>query len=191
MDHTDTQLPIAAIVHDSAEAADEQLYPVIQYLQEQGLIVLGVVQAPEEVSFAYRSKMGIMDLKNGAYTSISQDLGEHNTSCCLDSAAVSAASIILKQARNESPDLLVVNRFGKLEAEGEGFADEMLEIMSEGLPMITVVATRFLPEWREFSGGLAKELPADSDQIKAWCLSTQPSSRWFFHSYSPSNNKKE
>ena len=48
-------LPIGAIVHESAEAADEQLQPFIQYLQEQGKVVLGVVQAPEEVSFAYRS----------------------------------------------------------------------------------------------------------------------------------------
>lgn len=175
MDYSENQLAIAAIVHESAEAADEQLQPFIQYLQEQGQTVLGVVQAPEEVSFAYRSKMGIINLSNGEFTSIAQDLGAHNTSCCLDSEAVSNASIILKQAREQNPNLIVVNRFGKLEAEGEGFADEMLEIMSLGIPIITVVATRFLEPWREFTGGLGHEIPADLAAIKAWFTSNADS----------------
>lgn len=174
MTHNEKPLPIGAIVHESAEAADEQLQPFIQYLQEQGKVVLGVVQAPEEVSFAYRSKMGIINLNNGEFTSIAQDLGEHNTSCCLDSEAVSNASHILKHAREQKPDLIVVNRFGKLEAEGEGFADEMLEIMSLGLPMLTVVATRFLEPWREFTGGLATEIPPNLANIKTWYSQQQP-----------------
>lgn len=173
MTHNEKPLAIGAIVHESAEAADEQLQPFIQYLQEQGKIVLGVVQAPEEVSFAYRSKMGIINLNNGEFTSIAQDLGEHNTSCCLDSEAVSNASHILKHAREQKPDLIVVNRFGKLEAEGEGFADEMLEIMSLGLPMITVVATRFLDPWREFTGGLATEINPSLNDIKSWYTQQQ------------------
>lgn len=173
MDHIHKPLPIGAIVHQSAEAADVPLQAFIQYLQEQGKLVLGVVQAPEEVSFAFRSKMGITNLSNGEFISIAQDLGEHNTSCCLDSEAVSNASIILQQARNQNPDLIVVNRFGKLEAEGEGFADEMLEIMSLGLPMITVVATRFLEPWQTFSGGLATEIPADLNELKLWFSETE------------------
>ena len=177
MDHIDNHLPIAAIVHQSAEAADEPLQAFIQYAQEQGQVVLGVVQAPEEVSYAYRSKMGIIDLSNGHYTSISQDLGAHNTSCCLDSEAVSNASVILQKARTQNPDLLIVNRFGKLEAEGEGFADEMLEIMSLGIPMITVVATRFLDAWRAFSGGLGTELAADLAQIQDWYALQQPNNQ--------------
>lgn len=168
MDHIDNHLPIGAIVHESADAADEHLQAFIQYAQEQGKVVLGVTQAPEEVSFAYRSKMGIINLTNGEYISIAQNLGEHNTSCCLDSEAISNASVILQKARTQNPDLIIVNRFGKLEAEGEGFADEMLEIMSQGHPMLTVVATRFLDAWREFSGGLATELEADLNHIQHW-----------------------
>lgn len=174
MNSTEPHLPIGAIIHDSAEIADQTLQPFIQYLQEQGQLVLGVVQAPEEVSFAYRTQMGIINLSNGEFTSIAQDLGEHNTSCCLDSEAVSNASLILKKARELNPDLIVVNRFGKLEAEGEGFADEMLEIMSLGMPMLTVVSTRFLEPWREFTGGLAKEITTDLDQVKDWYANIKP-----------------
>lgn len=173
MDSIHKPLPIGAIVHQRAEAADEPLQAFIQYLQEQSKLVLGVVQAPEEVSFAFNSKMGITNLSNGEYISIAQDLGQHNTSCCLDSEAVSNASIILQQARDQNPDLIVVNRFGKLEAEGEGFADEMLEIMSQGLPMITVVSHQFLEAWQSFSGGLATELTPDLDALKQWFTQTE------------------
>lgn len=168
MDHFESLLPIGAIVHQNADAADAHLAAFIQSLQEQGKRVLGVIQAPEEVSYAYGSQMGIINLDNGAYTSIAQKLGKHNTSCCLDSAAVSQACTILQHARAQNPDLIVVNRFGKLEAEGEGFASEMLEIMSLGLPMITVVADRFLDEWRVFSGGLAQEIPAQLSAMQSW-----------------------
>lgn len=174
MAHSENPLPIGAIVHESAEAADEQLQPFIQYLQEEGKVVLGVVQAPEEVSFAYRTQMGIINLNNGEFISIAQDLGKDNTSCCLDSEAVSNASHILKHAREQAPDLIVVNRFGKLEAEGEGFADEMLEIMSLGLPMLTIVATRFLEPWREFSGGLSTEIKPNLSDIKTWYAQLNP-----------------
>lgn len=172
MTDIDNHLPIGAIVHENATLPDEQLQAFVQYLQEQGKQVLGVVQAPDEVSFAYRSKMGIINLANGHYTSISQDLGEHNTSCCLDSEAVSNASQILKEARALKPDLIIVNRFGKLEAEGEGFADEMLEIMSESIPMLTVVTPQFLESWRAFSGDLGSELFPDLDELKQWFQQT-------------------
>jgi len=168
MESTTPALAIAALVHESAEYADEFLYAFIQDLQAQDKNILGVIQAHPEVSFAYGSQMGIVDLSTGAYLSIAQDLGKHNTSCCLDAEAVSNASTILQAARMQSPDLLIVNRFGKLEAEGDGFADEMLEIMSEGTPMLTVVAERFLPQWREFTGGLATEIAPDSAALHQW-----------------------
>lgn len=177
MELTNRPLPIAAIVHESAEYADEILYPFIQELQSQEKNILGVVQAHPEVSYAYGSQMGIIDLSSGAYLSIAQDLGKHNTSCCLDAEAVSNASTILQAARMQNPDLLIVNRFGKLEAEGTGFADEMLEIMSEGTaPMLTVVAERFLPMWREFTGGLATELEATPTALQHWFEQLPPKS---------------
>lgn len=168
MESTTPALAIAALVHESAEYADEFLYAFIQDLQAQDKNILGVIQAHPEVSYAYGSQMGIVDLSTGAYLSIAQDLGKHNTSCCLDAEAVSNASTILQAARMQNPDLLIVNRFGKLEAEGEGFADEMLEIMSEGTPMLTVVAERFLPQWREFTGGLAAEIAPDAAALHHW-----------------------
>lgn len=174
MESTNRPFPIAALVHESAEHADEFLYAFIQDLQSQNKNILGVIQAHPEVSYAYGSQMGIVDLSTGAYISIAQDLGKHNTSCCIDAEAISNSSRILQAARMQAPDLIIVNRFGKLEAEGSGFADEMLEIMSENTPLLTVVAERFLPMWREFTGGLATEILPDSAALHEWFKSISP-----------------
>ena len=168
MESTKHSLPIAALVHESAEYADEFLYTFIQDLQSQDKNILGVIQAHPEVSYAYGTQMGIIDLSSGAFISIAQDLGKHNTSCCLDAEAVSNASHILQAARMQNPDLIIINRFGKLEAEGDGFADEMLEIMTENTPMLTIVAERFLPMWREFTGELATEIQTDLAALHHW-----------------------
>lgn len=161
-------LPIAALVHQDADAADVQLQLFINYLFSQGKLVLGFIQAPETINQRHQSKMGIINLADGRYYSIAQYLGEHNSSCCLDSAAVSAASHVLTMARQQKPDLIIINRFGKLEAEGSGFADEMLEIMSSSIPLLTIVPERFLDAWRIFCGELSSELPPTLAHMKHW-----------------------
>ena len=50
----------------------------------------------------------------------------------------------------------------------------MLEIMSENTPLLTVVAERFLPMWREFTGGLATEILPDSAALHEWFKSISP-----------------
>ena len=68
----------------------------------------------------------------------------------------------------EGADLAVFNRFGALEAEGGGLAAEMLELMSRGQPVLVIVGERHLDAWRNFTGGLASELPATTDALNRW-----------------------
>lgn len=65
-------------------------------------------------------------------------------------------------------DLAIANRFGPLEAAGEGLAAEMLAVMAEGIPFLTIVADDYLPAWRHFTGGMSIELPADRAALDAW-----------------------
>lgn len=179
MESINQPLPIAALIHNDADAVDKQVQLFINYLFSLNKTVLGFTQAPEHINQQQKSKMGIINLANGKYHSIAQYLGVHNSSCCLDSAAVSQASQVLAQARQSAPDLILVNRFGKLEAEGLGFASEMLEIMSAAIPLMTIVPERFLTPWRQFCGGLGSELVPTLETMKDW-----------FHQLSPSHRKQ-
>lgn len=73
----------------------------------------------------------------------------------------------MRQIIEQLPDLVVSNRFGSLESEGGGFAAELLELMSRGMPLLTVVAVPHVESWQRFSGG-AEVLPAQPTAVAQW-----------------------
>ena len=104
---------------------------------------------------------------------ISQQLGRASQSCILDAGGLADAAIVLNDALRASPDLILFNRFGFSEAEGKGFASEMLACMSDGIPLLTMTSSKYLPQWQHFTGGLADELPLQKTLWHQWFTRTQ------------------
>ncbi|MCW4454862.1 DUF2478 domain-containing protein [Flavobacterium sp. MXW15] len=160
--------PIAAIVHDAPGGADAVLADFALRLRQAGWRVRGLVQLPRDNRLEGK-RMTLVDLDDdGRHFRISQDLGSGARGCCLDPAGVSAASGVLRQVLAEGADLAVANRFGTLEASGQGLADEMLSLMAAGIPLLTVVNDRYLQEWRAFTGHAGVELEPRSEALQAW-----------------------
>ena len=106
---------------------------------------------------------------------ISQALGPAACGCNLDPRGIADASEVLRRAVREPAELALANRFGTLEAQGRGMADELLALMLAGIPLLIVVNTRYLAEWRDFTGGQALELPPSAVALQHWwdaCRST-------------------
>ncbi len=157
---------VAAIVHAEHGSADGLLADFAFGLRASGRHVRGLIQQ-------YKGGTGkesamLVDLDGGECYPLFQNLGPGAVSCGLDSASIAAASIVLRRALSEKPDLVVTNRFGELEANGRGFAAEMLALMAEGVPLITVVGDIYLNDWRRFTGGAAKELRPQREALEAW-----------------------
>ena len=112
--------------------------------------------------------MVLRDLDDSQRFTISQNLGAGSVSCCVDPRGVVAAGIVLRRALAERADLVVVNRFGELEAAGGGFSAEMLALMAEGIPLLTIVADKHLEAWRHFCGGAALLIPPRLEALEAW-----------------------
>lgn len=167
-------LPIATIVYTGHAASDPVMAEFARRLQQRGLRVRGLRQedGPAEPGRAPRTTL--IDLANGERHCISLDLGPGSTSCKVDTAAVAACSRVLREAIKDDPDLVIVSRFGTLEAEGRGFAAEMLAVMEAGVPLLTVVAEKHLEAWRRFTGGAAVELPVEIGAIEAWFAGLAP-----------------
>ncbi len=66
----------------------------------------------------------------------------------------------------------MVNKFGKIEADGGGLRGAIAEAVGLGIPVLVGVPARNLDRWRAFAGPLAVELPAEPAAIAAW-LETQ------------------
>ena len=64
---------------------------------------------------------------------------------------------------------MILNRFGKAEAEGGGLRPVFARAMEAGIPVLTAVRAPYIEAWAQFHGHLASDLPADIDAVLAWC----------------------
>jgi hypothetical protein len=164
---------LAAIVFDRDEAPDPPLIDFIAAARRRGVRVAGLVQqhggGPRE-----RRDVQVRDLLSGATLPIMQDLGREAEGCRVDPNAIAFAAALLARALATGPDLLIVNRFGRLESEGGGMLAEIGRAFAEGVPLVACVPKRYLFAWNAFSGGLDEQLPPRFEAIEAWFEAIAP-----------------
>ena len=112
-------------------------------------------------------QMFLVDVSSGERYLVSQPMGSLSKACRADPQGFARATVVLRRALADKPDLVVLNRFGRLEAEGGGMSAELLDLMAEGVPVLTAVAPAYREAWAAFSGGAAV-LPLDEAAARAW-----------------------
>ncbi|WP_448187750.1 DUF2478 domain-containing protein [Azospirillum sp. sgz301742] len=158
-----------AVVHGpGSEHVDSLLDRFTTELKRRGFRVGGVVQRNYGSRDDCADQMELVDVATGTAFGISQNLGRESRACRVDPAGVADASQAIRRAIAEHADLIVVNKFAGLEAHGEGLSDEMLTAISEGIPVLTSVGSRFINEWQTFAGGYADLLTPDMDTLWRW-----------------------
>lgn len=70
-------------------------------------------------------------------------------------------------------DLVVLSKFGKLEAGGGGLRDAFAAAIDAGVPLLTSVSQNFSVAWEAFAAPLFVVLPADPDRIEQWRLAQE------------------
>lgn len=167
------QLPVAAIVHSGEGEGDELLNAIMSECQAQGWRVRGLVthQGKDPQGLL---PMELRDLYSGERFVISQNLGRDSRGCNLDMGGLAEAGKVLRQALHEQPDLVFVNRFGYGETQGRGLSQEFSQLISAGIPVLTLVSEKYLGGWHGFSAGLAQTLPLERDAIEQWLAAIKP-----------------
>ncbi|HDS1138335.1 TPA: DUF2478 domain-containing protein [Stenotrophomonas maltophilia] len=160
---------IAAIVHDHSGEPDGLLAAFAARQLAAGHRVRGLVHLPHETSANGSKRMALMDVTDpGSRYPISQALGPASCGCNLDPGGIADATAVLRRALQERAELAIANRFGTLESEGGGMVDELLALMLADIPLLTAVKLPYLDAWRQFTGGMAIELPAEDAALQAW-----------------------
>lgn len=160
---------IAAIVHDHSGEPDGLLAAFAARQLAAGHRVRGLVHLPRESTASGKKRMALMDVTDpGSRYPISQALGAASCGCNLDPGGIADASVVLRRALQDHAELAIANRFGTLESEGGGMADELLALMLAGIPLLTAVKLPYVDAWRQFTGGTAIELPAEEAALQAW-----------------------
>ena len=82
------------------------------------------------------------------------------------------AAIRVNELIETGADLVVINRFGKLEAEGKGLVDEIAHALDADIPVIVAVPDYRFSQWLSFCGGLGIKLACRSDSLRSWWHTT-------------------
>lgn len=156
-----------AIVVPQGGSAQPLIEAFAAALKAEGLRVGGLVQRSFRDANGDMTGMELVALDSGENLSIDQQLGKE-AACSVDPQAMSAASAAVRRAVAGRFDLVVVNKFSHLEAEGGGLSDEAMLVMSEELPLLIAVGAKYLDRWMAFCGGLCELLEPDEAAVRQW-----------------------
>jgi molybdate transport system ATP-binding protein len=159
---------VAALRIADGVDVDGVIRRAIDILRARGLSVGGVVQCFGPPRPSGKRTMLVQDIQTGELVPIDQDLGPGALTCTLDPEGLAVASVILCRAIAAPVDVLVVNRFGKLEAAGEGLRADVAEALCAGLPVLIAVKDSLMPDWRAFIGEDVHLLAPDADLVAEW-----------------------
>jgi hypothetical protein len=169
---------IAAIRARADLPVDTILAETIAALRHSGLNVGGIIQEEYGAFNGGQPITRLRDISDGSLIQISQDLGRDAHGCRLDAGSLVEAASRIESAIEVGIDLLVLNRFGKSEAEGSGLRFVIERAILVGVPVLTAVRNQYVSAWNDFYGGMATWLPASPKAIFAWCEKAVPNAGW-------------
>lgn len=171
---------LAAMIYPDGEsnAADEVLAAIVERLLTHKVRLAGTVQSNTDRD-GMHCNMTLENLATGEKVDIADNRGAGARGCRMNvpafEALVGQVQASLKQPR---PDLVVINRFGKREAEGRGFRDVIAQAIGAEIPVIVAINESSRAAWKEFTAGDGAILPATTAGIWKWCqmhlAETQP-----------------
>ncbi len=149
-------------------ATDRLLSALAERLLQKGAKLAGVVQTNTECADSSKCDMDLRVLPDGETIRISQSLGTMSRGCRLDPAALEQAVGYVTTSLSDAPQLLIINKFGKHEADGRGFRPVIAEALALDVPVLVGVNAMNQEKFIEFTGGEAEEMQADLDAIENW-----------------------
>lgn len=147
---------------------DALIAEVATVLATDGVRLAGTVQSNIERPNRRKCDMDLAVLPDGPIVRISEDRGNLARGCTLDSGALEQ-TVVAVQRRLPGAQLLIINKFGKREAEGRGLVPVLAEALELGLPVLIGVNGLNLAAFLAFAGDGVSPLPADPVIVADWC----------------------
>lgn len=162
---------IAAIVYRGGSDPGSVLRIIVSEFASRGLKCAGFIQRNIERPGRARCDMVLENVASGSAIPISADRGPGARGCRLDESELARAMMEAMSALAADTDLLLINKFGKSEAEGRGFRPLIAAALERDIPVLIAVPWSNIESWRHFSGDLAYEiaieaLPEEMDGLR-------------------------
>ena len=172
---------LGAVELSSGEDANPLFAAVAAELQSLGYYPCGYLQTELTKGDGANRDIFLTSLHDRDAITLSRDLAQDDGNCVTDSGVLSevAAKLdallegrIAAHSTTQStivPEILIVNRFGRCEAEGAGLRSVIEKACMGDIPVLIAVRPKYLDKWREFCGEYGQPLAADRGEILEWC----------------------
>jgi hypothetical protein len=163
----DAQCDLAAVVYGANDDPDRLLIEFAGDLSRSGRRMVGVVQ----VGRSCRSEdpvLGVVVLPEGEVMPLVEDVPTCTTGCRLDAARLTGVAKRLTGALAAGSDLVIVNRFGRTEAEGRGLTELITRAVHADIPVLVAVPEHRFTSLIKFSGGMNVRLACRREAIDRW-----------------------
>ena len=167
----DAQSDLAALVYEKDQDPDAILRSFASALIARGHRVAGMVQAGQCAD----SSLSAVLLHTGEKLPLAHDFDPAARGCRLDLARLQNAATRIAEALARGADLVIINRFGKRERDGNGLAPLIERALQADVPVLIAVASSHFGEWIRFAGGMTVKLHCERHQLDAWWRSVTAS----------------
>jgi hypothetical protein len=171
----DSQCDLAALVYGQDQDPDAVLRDFAADLNQRGYRAVGLVQLGHHCIDA--PKLSAVLVHTGEELQLFQDLGSCATrdnggavarGCRLDVGQLLNAGAQVASAIDQGADLLIVNRFGRQEREGNGLTYLIERALSADIPVVIAVPEHRFADWIRFADGMSVKLHCDFGSLNAW-----------------------
>jgi hypothetical protein len=165
MDETTKRI---AVVQGAPSAGVQEMFRGIVDAWRPAVRVAGVIEEPHNLP-GRRCRSGYLrSIVDGGLYPMFEDLGRGSDACDLAGAGAIDATRAVTRDIAGGCDLVLLSKFGKLEAGGEGLTEAFAAALAAGLPVLTSVSPDYEKVWEKFAAPLFVVLPADPQRIAAW-----------------------
>jgi hypothetical protein len=157
-----------AVVQGAPSAEIQDLFKALSERWRSSMRLAGVVAEDHGLPDRACSAGYLRSLGNDERFTIFQDLGPGSSGCHLDGAGMTLAADAVQRDIARGCDLVLLSKFGKLEANGGGLRDAFSAAIEAGVPVLTSVSPALEEPWRRFAAPLFAIVPPDAARIEAW-----------------------
>lgn len=160
---------ILALQGATREVIQTELAAFAARRRREGWRVAGCVEVNDTQGTAAGSYV-LRNIQTGCHHGIEQKLGPLAEACHLDPAGIVDVCQNITEALAEGCDVLVLAKFGKLEAQRSGLMSAFAGAVEHRIPILTSVAPLYGAAWDRFVGDMATVVPPDRTRVEEWWL---------------------
>jgi nucleoside-triphosphatase THEP1 len=164
----DAQCDFAAVVYGARDNPDRLLLDFTEDLRRSGVRTAGLIQLNSWMGQSDHHDVRTVVLSSGEIVPVTHDRDLGPTGCGLDCGQLASIAKIIETAIHEGADLVVINRFGKLEAKGKGLIELIQKAAEADIPMLIAVPEHRFAGWIKYSAGMSVRLPCRRAALDRW-----------------------